>query len=485
MISTRLGQSVPGDGPGFGTMLRFLGPAIMVSVGFMDPGNWATDLEGGSRFGYQLLWVLLASNAIAILLQILAVRLGIAAGRDLAQACRDQYPQPVARALWLLCEIAIIACDLAEVLGSAIALNLLFGIPLLAGAVITGLDVLLIIGLQQFGIRRLEAVVAVMVLTIGGCLALEVLRAQPVWAHVAQGLAPRLNPANLYIAIGILGATVMPHNLYLHSSLVQTRQIGASVRARRRAIRYSSIGTVLALSAAFIVNAAILVMAAATFFTRRLEVTELRQAYALLTPLLGGQMAAVAFAVALLASGQSSTITGTLAGQVVMEGFLDLRISPVLRRLATRGLAILPAVIVLMVFGDSAVVKLLVLTQVALSLQLPFAMAPLVRFTSQTAIMGGFASPAWLRLAAWTATAGIAGLNVWLVARMVSGPGLLQAAGAWLALPVLGVAVALGGLLLWTVFGPLEAGRPDARRPERGRARRGRSDWPEGSMEEA
>ena len=437
-----------------GPLLRFMGPAVMVSVGFMDPGNWATDLEGGSRFGYQLLWVLLASNAIAILLQILAVRLGIAAGRDLAQACREQYARPVVYALWLLCEIAIIACDLAEVLGSAIALNLLFGIPLVAGAVITGLDVLLIMGLQRFGIRGLEAVVAVLVLTIGGCLALEVLLAQPHWAAVAGGLSPRLNPANLYIAIGILGATVMPHNLYLHSSLVQTRQIGSSAKARGEAIRYSSIGTVLALNVAFIVNAAILVMSAATFFTRGLEVTELRQAHALLAPLLGGSMAAVAFAIALLASGQSSTITGTLAGQVVMEGFLNLRISPVLRRLTTRSLAIVPAIIVLAAFGDRAVVKLLVLTQVALSLQLPFAMAPLVRFTSDKAVMGGFASPAWVQAAAWLVTAGITGLNVWLVARIFAGQDM-QGLGAWVVAPALTVATALGGLLAWTAFGPL------------------------------
>ena len=458
----RLGEGQQPGASKVGAMLRFVGPAIMVSVGFMDPGNWATDLEGGSRFGYELLWVLLAANAIAIVLQILAVRLGIAAGRDLARACREQYPRPVAYSLWLLCEIAIIACDLAEVLGSAIALNLLFGIPLVLGAVITGLDVLLIMGLQHLGIRRLEAIVAAMVLTIGGCLALEVLLAQPHWGHVAAGLVPRLNPANLYIAIGILGATVMPHNLYLHSSLVQTRQIGTSPDARRQAIRYSAIGTVLALNVAFIVNAAILVMSAATFFTRQLEVTELRQAYALLAPLLGGSMAATAFAIALLASGQSSTITGTLAGQVVMEGFLDLRISPVIRRLATRCLAIVPAVIVLIVFGDRAVVKLLVLTQVALSLQLPFAMAPLVRFTSDKAIMGGFVSPQWLRVSAWAATAGITALNVWLVVRILGGSDG-QAAGVWLVLPGLVAAVALGGLLIWTVFGPLSDRRPAAR----------------------
>jgi manganese transport protein len=364
----------------------------------------------------------------------------------------------VAYALWLLCEIAIIACDLAEVLGSAIALNLLFGIPLVWGAVITGFDVLLIIGLRQFGMRQLEAVVAALVLTIGGCLALEVFLAHPQWGLVAQGLVPRLKPGALYLAIGIIGATVMPHNLYLHSSLVQTSlvqagSIGPGLRGQRQAVRDHTMGTVLALGIAAIVNCAILVMSAATFFSRGLEVTELRQAYELLTPLLGSSAAAIAFAIALLASGQSSTITGTLAGQVAMEGFLNLRISPVWRRLITRSLAIAPAIVVLTAFGDRSVVKLLVLSQVVLSLQLPFAMVPLARFTGHKAMMGAFVSPGWLKVLAWATIAGIATLNAWLVVRTLSDLGI-QAGAPGLA-PLVALVGALGGLLLWLAFAPL------------------------------
>ena len=463
---TALNRSIRLNASRGGRALGVVGPGIMIGVGFMDPGNWATDLEGGARFGYQLLWVLLASNAVAILVQTLAVRLGIAARRDLAQACRDQYSRPVAYALWLLCEIAIIACDLAEVLGSAIALNLLFAIPLVWGAVITGFDVLFIIGLRQFGMRQLEAVVAAMVLTIGGCLALEVFLAHPQWGLVAQGLVPRLQPGALYLAIGIIGATVMPHNLYLHSSLVQTslvRRDGVDpgLRGRRQAVRDHTMGTVLALGIAAIVNCAILVMSAATFFARGLEVTELRQAYELLAPLLGSSAAAIAFAIALLASGQSATITGTLAGQVVMEGFLNLRINPVWRRLITRSLAIAPAIVVLMAFGDHAVVKLLVLSQVVLSLQLPFAMVPLARFTGRKAMMGAFVSPEWLKVLAWATIAGITTLNVWLVARTLSDLDV-QAGAPWLA-PIVALAVALGGLLLWLAFAPLAGERKDPR----------------------
>jgi len=458
---TALNRGIRQNASRGGRVLRFVGPGIMIGVGFMDPGNWATDLEGGARFGYQLLWVLLASNAIAILVQTLAVRLGIAARRDLAQACRDQYSRPVAYALWLLCEIAIIACDLAEVLGSAIALNLLFGIPLVLGAVITGFDVLLIIGLRQYGMRQLEAVVAAMVLTIGGSLALEVFLAHPQWGLVAQGLVPRLKPGNLYLAIGIIGATVMPHNLYLQSSLVQRRSIGPGLRGQRQAVRDHTLGTVLALGIAAIVNCAILVMSAATFFSRGLEVTELRQAYELLAPLLGSSAAAIAFAIALLASGQSSTITGTLAGQVVMEGFLNLRISPVWRRLITRSLAIAPAIVALMAFGDHAVVKLLVLSQVVLSLQLPFAMVPLARFTGQKAMMGAFVSRAWLKVLAWATIAGITTLNVWLVARTLSDLDI-QAGARWLG-PIVALGAALGGLLLWLAFAPLAGERRDPR----------------------
>jgi len=428
----------------------FIGPASMVSVGYMDPGNWATDLEGGARFGYQLLWVLMASNLIAMLLQTLAARLGIAGRVDLAQACRAHYARPVAVALWLLCEVAIIACDLAELLGSAIALNLLFGIPLAWGALITGLDVLLIIALQHYGIRKLEAVVATLVLTIGACMGLEMLLVQPVWGEVAGGLVPRLDAASLFAAIGILGATVMPHNLYLHSSLVKTRRIDGADQARREAIRYNFLDTVLALNIAFCINAAILVLSASTFFAQRIEVTELRQAHELLTPLLGTTLGATVFAIALLAAGQSSTITGTLAGQVVMEGFVRLRISPLKRRLLTRALAIVPAVAVLFHAGDDGVLQLLVLSQVVLSLQLPFAIVPLIRFTSAPRIMGAFASPRWLQCLAWLAALVIIALNAWLVARAL-GP-----SGGSLVRVVLGLAAVLCCVLLaWIGLAPL------------------------------
>jgi manganese transport protein len=437
---------LPGRWRGFG----FIGPAAMVSVGYMDPGNWATDLEGGARFGYQLLWVLVASNLIAMVLQSLAARLGIVGRIDLAQACRAHYARPVALALWLLCETAIVACDLAELLGSAIALNLLFGIPLAWGALITGFDVMLILLLQHYGIRKLEALVAVLVLTIGVCMALEMLLARPVWGDVAGGLVPRLNATNLFVAIGILGATVMPHNLYLHSSLVQTRRIGSGERATREAIRYNFLDTALALNVALCINAAILILSASTFFARGIEVTELRQAHELLSPLLGTTLASTAFAIALLAAGQSSTITGTLAGQVVMEGFVRLRISPLKRRLLTRSLAIVPAVAVLFHAGEGGALQLLVLSQVVLSMQLPFAVLPLIRFTSAPRIMGAFASPAWLRCLAWGAALMIVGLNGWLVMQALApsdaGVGRLLAGS---------VAMACVALLLWISFVPL------------------------------
>jgi manganese transport protein len=353
-------------------LFAFIGPGALAWV--MGSGNWATDLEGGARFGYQLLWVLLASNLVAMLLQSLSARLGIVSGHDLAQSCREHYPRPTALALWLLAEVAIIACDLAEVLGSAIALNLLFGIPMLWGVLITGFDVLLILALQHYGVRKLEAVIAVMVLTIGTCFALEIALAEPDWHGVLAGFAPRPDSSSLLIAIGILGATVMPHNLYLHSSLVRTRRIGTGFAAMREAIRYNLIDTVLALNIAFLINAAILVLSASVFFSRGIEVTDLRQAHELLSPLLGTALASAAFAVALLTAGQSSTITGTLAGQVVMEGFLQIRLTPVVRRLLTRGLAIVPAVAVLAAYGENGMLPLLIASQVVLSLQLPFAM---------------------------------------------------------------------------------------------------------------
>lgn len=437
-------------GAGRWRVLGFVGPGAMISVGYVDPGNWATDLEGGARFGYQLLWVLVASNLIAVVLQSLAARLGIAGRVDLAQACRAHYARPVALALWLLCEVAIIACDLAELLGSAVALNLLFGIPLAWGALITGFDVLLILALQHYGIRKLEAVVAVLVLTIGACMALEMVLARPVWSEVASGLVPRLDASSLFIAIGILGATVMPHNLYLHSSLVQTRRIGSGEWAQREAIRYNFLDTALALNVALCINAAILILSASTFFSRGIEVTELRQAHELLTPLLGTTLASAAFAIALLAAGQSSTITSTLAGQVVMEGFVRLRMSPLKRRLLTRLLAIVPAVTVLFIVGDSGVLQLLVWSQVVLSLQLPFAIVPLIRFTSAPRIMGALVSPRWLRGVAGAAALLIIALNAWLVARALAPVG---SGAAWVAMGL--AAVACASLLAWIAWVPL------------------------------
>ena len=463
---TNLEQSVdmrlrmPGRVSGRWRAFGFVGPAAMVSVGYMDPGNWATDLEGGARFGYQLLWVLVASNLIALVLQSLAARLGLIGRMDLAQACRAHYARPVALMLWLLCEIAIIACDLAELLGSAIALNLLFGIPLAWGALITGFDVMLILVLQHYGIRKLEALVATLVLTIGVCMALQIVLARPVWGEVAAGLVPRLDSASLFVAIGILGATVMPHNLYLHSSLVQTRRIDNTDRARREAIRYNFFDTALALNIALCINAAILILSASTFFGRGIEVTELRQAHELLTPLLGTTLASTAFAIALLAAGQSSTITGTLAGQVVMEGFVRLKMSPLKRRLLTRSLAIVPAVAVLFYAGEKGVLQLLVLSQVVLSLQLPFAIVPLIRFTSAPRIMAGFVSPVWLRRLAWTAALLIIGLNAWLVMQA-----LAPAAGGIGRFVIGLMALGCGSLLAWIAFAPLRFAAPQTRAP--------------------
>ncbi len=396
--------------------LAFAGPAYLISVGYMDPGNWATDLEGGSRFGYRLLWVLLMSNAMAVLLQTLSARLGVVTGKDLAQACREAYPRPVVLALWILCEVAIAACDLAEVLGTAIALNLLIGIPLTAGVLITAADVFLLLAVQRFGIRKMEAMILAMVALIGLCYVVEVILAKPAWGEVLAGFRPSIeSPQALYIAIGILGATVMPHNLYLHSALVQTRAFPKSGEGIRRANLFNFVDSAVALNGAFFVNAAILVLAAATFHRHRIVVTEIQQAHQLLAPLLGTGLAGVAFAVALLCAGQSSTITGTLAGQVVMEGFLRLRMRPWLRRVLTRTVAIVPAVAAVAVLGDEGTYQLLILSQVILSLQLPFAVIPLVQFTSDPDRMGSFASPRWVRAAAWSAAAVVVGLNGWLV----------------------------------------------------------------------
>jgi len=393
--------------------LAFAGPGYLVSVGYMDPGNWATDLAGGSKFGYTLLWVILVSNLMAMLLQTLCVRLGIGAGRDLAQACRDYYKKPAAVALWLLCEIAIIACDLAEVIGSAIALKLLFGIPLIAGVLITGFDVLLLLGLMSFGFRKIEAIVIALVATIFICFAINIFWASPDWAAVGKGLVTPKIPSTdaLLIAVGILGATVMPHNLYLHSSIVQTRAYEQTPPGRKKAARMGTIDVIIALGAAFFVNAAILILAASVFHA---PVDNLEDAHKLLTPALGGA-AATLFAVALLCSGQSSTITGTLAGQIVMEGFLKIRVKPWVRRIITRSLAIIPAIILIAMNGDGDTVGILTLSQVVLSMQLPFAIFPLVMFAADRRKMGNLVSPLWLTLVGYLICTVITVLNVKLL----------------------------------------------------------------------
>jgi manganese transport protein len=394
-------------------LLAFAGPAYLVSVGYMDPGNWATDLEGGARFGYRLLWVLVVSSLMALLLQTLSSRLGVVTGRDLAQACRDEYPIAISRILWILSEIAIVACDLAEVLGAAIGLNLLFHLPLLIGVLVTAADTLLVLWFTRMGIRVIEAFVLVLIATIAGCFALEILWARPHAAEVAVGLLPRLNSASLYVAVAIFGATVMPHNLYLHSALVQTRRIGGTFEDKRRACRYNLLDSTVALNGALFVNAAILVMSAAVFHSRHLIVTEIQQAHQLLSPLLGTTAASVLFGAALLCSGQSSTLTGTMAGQIVMEGFLRFRMQPWLRRAVTRSLAILPAALTIYWAGDAATYHLIILSQVILTLQLPFAVIPLVHFTSDRKRMGQFANAFWVRSAAWACAAFILALNVW------------------------------------------------------------------------
>ncbi len=409
----------------FKKLLAFAGPGYLVAVGYMDPGNWATDLAGGAQFGYALLSVVLVSNLMAVLLQGLASKLGIVTGRDLAQACRDHYSRPVALFLWVICELAISACDLAEVIGSAIALNLLFHIPVTWGILITALDVMIVLVLQHKGFRILEAVVVALIATIGVGFLFEIVISRPGLAHVAAGFVPHASivtdPAQLYIAIGILGATVMPHNLYLHSSIVQTRRYDETVAGKREAVRYAFLDSTIALTFAFFINAAILIVAGATFYrTGHHEVAEIQDAYKLLTPLLGGGASAV-FAIALLASGQNSTLTGTLAGQIVMEGFLDLRLRPWVRRLITRGIAIIPAVIVSIVAGPTGTAKLLILSQVILSLQLSFAVVPLVQFTGDRAKMGEFVNARWLQALAWTVAVVIAGLNAWLLVQTFRG----------------------------------------------------------------
>ncbi len=437
-------------------MFAFAGPAYLVSVGYMDPGNWASDLEGGARFGYQLLWVLVLSNAMAILLQTLSARLGIVSGRDLAQACRESYPAPIATALWALCEVAIAACDLAEVLGAAIALKLLFHIPVLAGVILTVLETFVVLWLSRYGIRVIEGVILSLIAVITGCFLVELVFARPVVSEIFSGLTPQLNGQSLYVAIAILGATVMPHNLYLHSALVQTRQIGRSAEDRAKACRFNLLDSVIALNGALIVNGAILVLAAAVFFKKGMVVTEIEQAHHLLEPLLGTTLASVLFAIALLSSGQSSTLTGTYAGQICMEGFLNLRLRPWLRRLLTRMLAILPALGTIYLLGESGTFSLLLLSQVILSMQLPFAVIPLIRFTSDRARMGQFANPVWVKAGAWFCAAIIVGLNFWLVAEAAL-PWVLAA--PWRIATIGPLAVAITGLLVYVSFAKPRAGR--------------------------
>jgi len=421
--------SVPSGAKPWRRLLAFLGPGYLVSVGYMDPGNWATDIAGGSKFGYTLLSVILISNLMAILLQALCVRLGVATGRDLAQACRDYYSKPVAISLWVLCEVAIVACDLAELLGSALALNLLFGIPMAVGVCLTTFDVLVLLWLQNKGFRYTEAIVIVLVATIAVCFGVQVFLSKPEWASLVVGLVPTpqivSNPEMLYISMGILGATVMPHNLYLHSSIVQTRAWSHEEKDKRQAITFGTIDSTAALSMAFFINAAIMIVAAAAFNRAgRFDVADIRDAYQLLSPLLGVAGASTLFALALLASGQASTLTATLAGQIVMEGFLHIRLAAWLRRLITRLLALIPALITIVWFGEGSTGHLLVLSQVVLSLQLSFAVIPLVLFTSDPRRMGAFVNPKWLTAISWVVALAIAALNGWL---------LIQTIGGWIA----------------------------------------------------
>ena len=415
--------AIPGGARFWRKLAAFSGPGYLVAVGYMDPGNWATDLAGGSAFGYTLLSVILLSNVMAILLQSLAAKLGIVTGRDLAQACRDGYSRPVGFLLWVMCELAIVACDLAEVIGTAIALQLLFGLPLVWGICLTAFDVLLILLLQQRGFRKLEAFIITLLVVIAGCFIYELFLSRPDLSAVMAGFVPQTrivtDPAMLYIAIGIIGATVMPHNLYLHSSIVQTRAFDRDVAGKREAIRFATLDSTIALMLALFINAAILILAASAFHgTGQTGVAEIQDAYRLLSPTLGAAAASTLFAVALLASGQNSTVTATLAGQIVMEGFLHVRLAPWVRRLVTRLLAIVPAVGVAILYGEQGTGRLLVLSQVVLSMQLPFAVIPLVHFTGDRARMGVFANPLWLKIAAWTIAAIIVGLNLKLLLGM-------------------------------------------------------------------
>jgi manganese transport protein len=443
---------------GWRRVFAFLGPAYLVSVGYMDPGNWATDIAGGSQFGYTLIWVLLMSNIMALLLQSLSARLGIVRQLDLAQASRKTYHPTVNYALWFLAEIAIAATDLAEVLGMAIGLNLLFGIPLVWGVSLTVLDTLLLLLLQNYGIRKIEAFIISLVGIIGVAFVIEMILAQPDMGQLAKGFIPSIpNDQALYIAIGIIGATVMPHNLYLHSSLVQTRRIENTDKGIWRAIKYNFIDSAIALNAAFFVNAAILVLAASTFFRAGMyEVQEIQDAYKFLAPLLGTEWASILFGIALIAAGQSSTITGTLSGQIVMEGYLNLRIAPWLRRLITRLIAIIPAYLVILIYGEGRTGQLLVFSQVVLSLQLGFAIIPLIHFTSDKAKMGKFAAGPWVSGAAWIIAAIIVALNAKLVYQEVAGWIMDAGNNAWIIwLTVVPVCMAAVALLVYIIIKPL------------------------------
>ncbi len=444
-------------------MFAFAGPAYLVSVGYMDPGNWATDLQGGSEFGYKLLWVLVMSNGMAILLQTLCARLGIVTGRDLAQACREAYPRGVNIALWILCEIAIVACDMAEVLGAAIALNLLFHIPLLWAVAITSLDTILVLGLQRLGMRWLEAFILILIAVIAVCFSVEIAMAHPNWAHVTAGLLPRIDNRSLYTAVAMLGATVMPHNLYLHSALVQTRRIGKGETEMRRACKYNLIDCVVALNGAMFVNGAILILAAAVFFVKHEDVDEISKAYLLLTPVLGTVIASKLFGIALFCSGQSSTLTGTMAGQIIMEGFLNIRIQPWLRRLVTRLLAIVPAFVVIWISGNSGTLKLLILSQVILNLQLPFAIVPLLHFTNDRQRMGPFASGPWLRFGGWATALVVVGLNLWLGGQTIQD--WVHDSGRWAPMVWTVCIAAAGGLLSLLAWITAQPYRRPASRP--------------------
>lgn len=411
---------VPGNVSFWRKMLAFAGPGFLVAVGYMDPGNWATDLAGGARFGYTLLAVIMISNLMAILLQHLCVKLGVATGRDLAQACRDHYSKPTVWFLWVLCELAIAACDLAEVVGSAIGLQLLFGIPLVWGCIITCADVLIVLYLQNKGFRWVEAIVITLIATIGTCFAAELFFAKPSLTGVLLGFVPTAeilkNQEMLYVSIGILGATVMPHNLYLHSSIVQTRNFERTPAGKREAIKFATIDSSFALMFALFINAAILILSGAAFhWNGHQDVAEIQDAYQLLSPALGVGVASTLFAVALLASGQNSTLTGTLAGQIVMEGFLNFRITPWLRRLITRCIAIVPAVCIIGFFGESKTTELLIASQVVLSMQLGFAVWPLMQFTGERAKMGEFVNPIWIKILGWTTAIIIIILNLKLL----------------------------------------------------------------------